>query len=62
MSIFGVIMAFIFMGWTLVTMILVGIAGGPIEFLRSSALMVVLIVYVVLFVIYLVAKKLAEAL
>ena len=61
MSIFGAIMAFIFMGWTLVTVLLVGIAGGPIEFLRSSALMLVLVVYVVLLVIYLVAKKIADA-
>jgi len=61
MSLFGVIMLFVTMGWTLILVLVIGATGDIFAFLRSSHLLTFIIGYIVIMLVYVISKKIVAS-
>jgi len=62
MSLFGIIMMFITMGWTALLMFVMFAHGGIAEFMQSAATTTFIIGYIIIIVVYVVLKRIVLAL
>jgi len=61
MSLFGVIMLFITMGWTAFLMIIIAITGDVIKFLQGPGAITFIAGYIAIVLVFIIAKKIVQS-